>query len=181
MRILLFIFMLSFTSIFAQDNVQLSMQDPVCYLLKNVLLRNRGTGALVLLPLDVKKIIIHLDPDREASYWLILQKYFPESPKDTLKERISLAPWLDPSLSLKGFKFFFPVTKGSEIKDRWIFYQKTYHYTAIYSISNPFFSKDGNTCIIYVNGLQQGAFTVEIKKDVQGKWTSHTMTVDWIS
>lgn len=178
MRILLLIFMLSFTALLAQHQEQLSIKDPVVYLLKNVLLENKDTGALVIIPLDTKNIK-YFEPNQQVKFWGILEKYFPCASKDALTKMVASAQWLDRSLSLKRFTIYFPDTKEGETPDLAVLY-KNYHYVPVFSISNPVYSKDRTTCIIYVKGYQEGPYTVEIKKDADGNWTSHTMITDWL-
>lgn len=178
MRILLFVFMLSFGSLHAQDQEQPSIKDPVAYLVTKVLLGDRDTGAIVFVPLETKNIK-HFDSTREVSFWGILEKYFPGTSKDALMKLVANTQWLDPSFSLKKFTVYFPSVKENETVDLRVL-RKKYQYVPVFSVSRPVYSKDHTTCIIYVKGYQKGPFTVEIKKDGDGNWTSHIMTTDWL-
>lgn len=178
-RILTLALLLPFNSFWGQSLEQeFTDQGPVTYLLRKVLLSNKDSGALVLLPLCVENIK-HFEPKQEVKYWSIMEKYFPGISRDSLQKMVAAGTWVNESIRLNGFTFFFPKVPDNASPDLAALY-KQYHYIPIYAISRIVYSKDGNTCIVYINGYQEGPFTVEIKKDASGKWASHTSTTDWL-
>lgn len=169
---------LSFTELRPQHQERPGIKDPITYLLKRVLLEDRDTGAIVLIPMETKKIK-HYMPDEQVKFWGILGSYFPGASKDSLSKMVEGATWLDHSFSLKKFTIYFPTVKDNETPD-FEFLFKKYRYVPVFSISNPVYSKDRSTCIIYVRGYQEGPFTIEIKKDSNGNWISDVITTDWL-
>lgn len=178
MRIAAIILIFYFNGLCGQQVEKHNNQDPTSYLLRNVLLAYNDSGSLVLIPMKVDEIR-HFVPGEQISFWLILEKHFPDISKDSLRKMAGEAPWINKAIALKKFNFYFPLIKGNEMYDFEKLF-KQYHYTQVYAISPIVFSKDGNTCIIHVTGYQSGAFTVEIKKDHSGNWKSHTITTDWL-
>jgi|688.fasta_scaffold181393_2 hypothetical protein len=159
-----------------QDNN--SFHDPELYLIKKVLLMKSDTGSIIIIPLKTKEIR-HYNTKNEVKFWNILEKYFSGMSKENLSTMVSEAPWLNKSIALKGFNIYFPSIKPNEILNLRDL-SKQYGYSPIFSISNIIYTKDRNTCIIYVSSLDDGSFTVEIKKDINGKWASHTKTSEWL-
>ncbi len=178
MRTIILVFLISCANCVAQTKEPYNLKDPIVYLIKNVLLANKDSGSVVLLPLDAKDIK-HFLPGQQVKYWGIVGNYFPTIPKDALEQKVTDMPWINQSIFVKGFTIHYPNLKVGEVLNLGNLY-KEYNYTPIYRISHPIYSKDLTTCIIYVVGYQEGAFTVEIKKDVSQKWTSHIMTTDWL-
>jgi hypothetical protein len=161
----------------AQDSQRADTKGAVAYLVKNVLLRFRDTGAVVLVRHSVSDIK-HPVRNLEVQYWNILKKYFPGVSKDSLYRKVESAPWIDTTVKVSGFRIFYPRIKAG---DKFDYRQLFREFDApVYSISNPMFSNDNTVCVFYLGGFEAGGFTVEIKKDTCGKWASFTTTTDWL-
>jgi hypothetical protein len=174
---LLLIIVAFFCSNVCQDEKN-NIDDPLIYLVKDVLLMNRDSGSVVLIPLKTEAIK-HFLIDKEVKFWGILKNYFPNCSKKNLEAMVSNSQWLNKSISLKQYKVFFPTRdEFNDTNQRAL--SKKYSYAQVYSVSNVVYSPDRQVCLMYITGYDEGAFTVELKKDIHGKWASHIITTDWI-
>jgi hypothetical protein len=151
-------------------------KDAIAYLIRTALLSNRDSGGIVLVPLATENIK-NVEPQTESKYWPLLQSYFPNTLKDSLKKMVASSPWIDPNIKVPPYRIFFPPIEEYTKYDLYELFIR-YRYEPVFSISNIIYAKNNTVCIVYVTGYQQGAFAVEIKKDKTGKWASHEVYTD---
>lgn len=179
-KILIALFLLSFGNILGQNSQPRSDEEVLKYLAKQVLALGQDRDSTIFISLCTDEIKYKYAGDLEVSYWKILKKYYPDATKESLRKMVSEAPEID-GRNIKGSPTLIfpdsPLNKPSNL----LLLQKVVHYKPIYSISNLIYSKDGNTCIIYVKVNRNGGeFSIEIFKNPYGKWASHTTTTDWL-
>ncbi len=178
MRVLLTLILLISCSISrSQENID---NKPEAYLIRKVLLQFHPKGSIVLIPIDTKDIkMVTADTERERQFWHILGKYYPEISKDSLTKMVASAPWLDKNVRLKKFKIHFPKLSTKEAEDYRVI-TKRFHYAPVYYASNPVYSKDKHTFIVYIYSPESGAMTIEIKKNAQGIWSTYNMVSEYL-
>lgn len=171
----IFFLLFSLKDIYGQQNS--SKKTAIGYLIKNLLLINRDTGAIVLLPIsanDIKSYSLDID----SKYWEVLKKYYPDLPRDSLIKRVETSDWVDTSMKLSPFRLYFPKVHDDKNHDL-AKYSKQYN-ASVFFISNLIYSPDGMVCVVYIRGYQQGAFTVEIFKNSLGEWSYLSETTDFL-
>lgn len=152
-------------------------KNAIGYLIKNLLLINRDTGAIVILPLSVNNVKSY-SPDIDSKYWGVLKKYYPDLPRDSLIKKVETSDWVDTSMKLSPFRLYFPQVHNHERLDV-AKYSKQYN-ASVFFISNLIYSTDGMVCVVYIRGYQQGAFTVEVFKNSSGEWSYLSETTDFL-
>jgi hypothetical protein len=148
------------------------------YLVNNVILKEKTSGNLVLIPLSANEIPKD-NPTRELQYWDIIGKYYKGMSREEMKNIINHADWLDKPSNINYIHLYYP-TQMPVTTDDYKLLDRRFKSAYIFFVSNPLYSKDGNTCILFVQGYQQGAYTVEITKDESGKWAWSTISGEWI-
>lgn len=121
---------------------------------------------------DIK--IVTADTERERQFWHILEKYFPETAKDSLPIMVASAPWLNKKIRLKDFTIHFPKLSSTNESEHYRAITKRFHYVPVYYVSNPVYSKDKNTFITYFCSPESGATTIVLKKNANGIWYTDT-------
>lgn len=109
--------------------------------------------------------------------------YYPGVSRKALQNMIDKAEWIDTSIHIQGFKLHFQKTVAGTRKNALRIAQSLANngqQTLVFSISNPVYSKDGNSCLLFVIVYQHGAYTVEISKDLSGNWVYKTVLGDWL-
>jgi len=147
------------------------------YLVNNVILDGKTSGNLVLFPLSANEIPKD-NPTRELHYWEIIGKYYKGMSREEIKNVINQAAWLDKPSKANYIHLYYPKQMPVTPDDYKLLNRR--FNAIIFFVSKPVYSKDGNTCILFVQGYQQGAFTVEITKDESGKWAWNTISGEWI-
>ncbi|MDP3394388.1 hypothetical protein [Sediminibacterium sp.] len=168
---------MSLANVRSQENMD---NKPEAYLIRKVLLQFHTKGSIVLIPIDTKDIKMDTpDTERERQFWHILGKYFPETAKDSLTKIVASAPWLDKNIRIKKFKIHFPKLSTKESED-YRAITKRFHYAPVYYVSNPVYSKDKNTFIVYIYSPESGATTIVIKKNAKGVWYTDTEISEYL-
>lgn len=155
--------------------------NPEAYFIRKVLLRFQTKGSIVLIPMETKEIkMVTADTERERQFWHILGKYFPETAKDSLPKLVASAPWLNKKIRLKDFTIHFPKLSSTNESEEYRAITKKFHYAPVYYVSNPVYSKDKNTFIIYFYSPESGATTVLLKKNGKGIWYTDTNISEYL-
>lgn len=149
------------------------------YLVKEVLLSGNAKGGIILLALPTTDIRDNTKPNGDVQYWSILQKYYPGVSKESLKKMVSEATPIKTG-KIRGMPnveiLKSPRSKPLDYKA----IEKKYQFLPICRISNLMYSKDGKTCIVFLDFYETSGFTVEIKQNASGRWISHVVTTDWM-
>lgn len=148
------------------------------YFMKEVMLSEDANQRIILIPLASKDIknFIHKD-NREIKYWSVLNKYYPNLAKDSLKKMLDESAELG-KFMITDFPNLIYLTNNSTNTIKYI--KEKYNYSPIIYISNFLYSKDRKTCIFYVHEYNEAGYTVEIKQDSTGEWNTCITTGDWI-
>lgn len=179
MRILIaLVFFISCASSRVHENPD---NNPEAYFIRKVLLRFQTKGSIVLIPMDTKDIkMVTADTERERQFWHILGKTFPETAKDSLHKIVANAPWLNKNIRLKDFTIHFPKLSSNNESEEYRAITKKFHYVPVYYVSNPVYSKDKNTFIVYIYSPESGAMTIVIKKNAKGVWYTDTAISEYL-
>lgn len=179
MRIL-FLFMLFISC--ASSRVQVnSDNNPEAHLIRKALLFSPTKGSIVLIPIDTKDIkMVTPNSERERQFWYILGKNFPEIAKDSLSKMVASAPWLNKNIRLKNFRIHFPKPSTTTLEENYRAISKRFHYAPVYYVSNPIYSKDKNTFIVYAYSPESGATTIVLKKNNKGIWYTDTEISEYL-
>ena len=179
MRILIaLVFIISCASSRVHENPD---TNPEAYFIRKVLLRLQTKGSIVLIPMDTKDIkMVTADTERERQFWHILGKYFPETAKDSLPKIVASAPWLNKNIRLKDFTIHFPKLSSATESEHYRAITKKFHYVPVYYVSNPVYSKDKSTFIVYIYSPEEGAMTIVIKKNAKGIWYTDTAISEYL-
>jgi hypothetical protein len=151
-------------------------KDVIAYLIREVFLYKLDSARIGFVPLATENIKSD-KPETESKYWPLLQSYFPNTPKDSLKKMVDASPWIDTAIKVLPHRIFFPTAQDYTKYDYPQLY-KRYGSRPIFSISNIIYVKKNTVCIVYISAYGDGAFAVEIKKDKTGKWASHEVYTD---
>ena len=149
------------------------------YFMKEVMLSEDAKQRIILIPLASKdiKFFVSTDNNREIRYWSVLNKYYPNLSKDSLKKMVDESEEIG-KFMISDFPNLIYLTNNSTNTIKYI--KEKYNYSPIIYISNFLYSKDRKTCIFYVHEYNEAGYTVEIKQDSTGKWSSCITTGDWI-
>jgi hypothetical protein len=164
------------------QNKQYADGSALQYFVREKLLSGYDKRSIILIPLSTEDIKDYSNPNTDVKYWSILQTYYPELSKDSMKKMVDKAPILSEG-KISGLPNVVilknPATKTFEYNYDSII--KMNGYTHIDFISNLIYSKDLKTCILYVYSYSSSCYTVEIKQDESGHWYIYKVTTDWIA
>lgn len=152
------------------------------FLIRQVIVSGADSGNLVLMKLASANIKHDL-PEEKVYYWDILSHYYNSIPKDTLQKMVDRAEWLDTSVKVPGFQIQFTGNIAGTAENAAALAKQmanTKKGTWIFSVSNPVYAPDGNSCVLFVVGYQFGAYTVEIFKYPVGKWGYKKVYGEWL-
>lgn len=176
--LLLFVLFISCATSRVHENPD---NDPEAYFIRKVLLRFQTQGSIVLIPMETKDIkMVTADTERERQFWHIVGKNFPETAKDSLPKMVESAPWLNKNIRLKDFTIHFPKLSSATESEHYRAITKKFHYVPVYYVSNPVYSKDKNTWIIYFYSPESGATTIVLKKNAKGIWYTDTNISEYL-
>jgi hypothetical protein len=152
------------------------------FLIRQVILTGADSGTLVLMKLP-SVTINQYNSENKLYYWDIVSKYHTGMSKEALDTMVDRSLWVDTSVEVPGFRIQFKGNLAGTYENGGFLAKKmanTKEQTFIISVSNPIFSPDGDSCVLFVVGYQLGAYTVEIFKDPIGKWGYKKVYGEWL-
>lgn len=140
------------------------------FLIKEKVISANSNNRIILFPFTIGDIQKNELKNTDEMYWSIIQKYYPEISKDSLKIIVAKAPCLKKNITsgLPNVIFFEKIVR----KKNYVAFDNKTNSEYIYGISNFIYSKDRKNCILYIYYYGYSGIIVEINRDELGIWNS---------